>query len=237
MRDLAIIHFAPLELYPPTQNLLHQLTDNGREIIVLTNETTANIGKFNISGSNINIKRIRRMHQSQIPAVRYLNYFFFYLISFVLLLKHRPSIILYFETLSSFPAYLYKTFINRRVKTYIHYHEYMSLKEYSNGMKLVKFFHKLEKKLYPTASWVSHTNEYRMNRFIDDIYPVRITNPKILPNYPPGAWSSTEPTREKHVPLRIVYAGALSLSTMYLKEFEEWVAIAKGKGAMGYLFA
>ena len=95
-------------------------------------------------------------------------------------------------------------------------------------MKLARLFHKYEKKLYPKASWVSHTNIYRMQQFVTDVQPVIINNQQVLPNYPPKSWQ-TNPVLHIDLPLKIIYVGALSLDTMYVKEFAVWVMQQNGK--------
>ena len=135
---------------------------------------------------------------------------------------------MYYETISSLPAYLYKRFFNKKAELYIHYHEYTTPAEYKNGMKLSRLFHGYEKWLYSRAKWVSHTNEYRMQMFIKDIEPVRIHQPKILANYPPKAWFHQSSTKRSQ-PLKLVYAGSLSMDTMYTREFAEWVETQNGK--------
>ncbi len=141
---------------------------------------------------------------------------------------HRPSRILYFETLSSFPVYCYKRFIRSEAEVFIHYHEYTSPLEYECGMKLTRYFHRLEKWLYQHASWVSHTNKFRMDKFMNDVLPIAVQNPQIVPNYPPRKWR-TYPKSTTNFPLRIVYVGALSLTTMFTKEFAAWVIAQHGK--------
>ncbi len=135
---------------------------------------------------------------------------------------------MYYETISSLPAYLYKRFFNKKAELYIHYHEYITPAEYGNGMKLTKLLHKFEMQLYPVAKWVSHTNESRMQMFIKDIAPARIHEPKILANYPPKAWS-TKSTTKRSLPVKMVYAGSLSMDTMYTREFAGWVEAQNGK--------
>jgi hypothetical protein len=66
-----------------------------------------------------------------------------------------------------------------------------------------------------------------MQLFLDDIKPQRLDNVYVLPNYPPKNWF--HPAKQISNPIRILYVGALSLSTMYTKEFAEWVVAQKGR--------
>jgi hypothetical protein len=107
----------------------------------------------------------------------------------------------------------------------IHYHEYTAPIEY---IGISKYLHRLEMYLYPRSSWVSHTNRFRMNFFIKDIAPIRLPNPQIVKNYPPKFWQR-KPNEFINSPLKIVYVGALGLSSMYVSEFANWVVDQKGK--------
>jgi len=226
---IIIIHFAPVELYPPVQNLIRVLEKESvnSQVIVLTTAPSSPFFYFKSGSTNIKIIRLGKSGQRIKSLVRYSYYAWFYLMAFFFLVRYKPGKILYFETLSSFPAYLYKWFCNLKTKLFIHYHEYTSPQEYASGMKLTRHFHKKEKKLYPKAEWISHTNSFRMNFFLQDIGVANLENTRILPNYPPKSWLK-QPKVKNSTPLKIVCVGALSLSTMYTKEFSEWVLLQKG---------
>ncbi|HMG81454.1 MAG TPA: hypothetical protein VK559_00330, partial [Ferruginibacter sp.] len=191
MSRIVVLHFSPLELYPPIQNFLRGLSasNTSKEIYVLTTQTKLGaLPKFTSDSEKIKIIRLGISAQKLNSFRRYSSYLFFYLGSIIFLLWKRPSAVLYYETISSYPAYLYKRFFNSKARIFIHYHEYTSTEEYSNGMKLNRYFHKHEKYLYPMAEWVSQTNEYRMQKFIKNLSSVTVANPRILPNYPPANW-------------------------------------------------
>ena len=223
-----IIHFAPIELYPPIQNFLTMLDSKpeAKEIQVITTAPLTNLPLF--VAKNIRIIRKGKSSQYFDAYRRYVNYLRFYFSCLRLLIYYRPSGILYYETLSSFPAYIYKKVFNKSAWIIIHYHEYTSSEEYHHGMILSRVFHNLERQLYPVALSVSHTNELRMEKFMQDIKPARISRPSTFPNYPPFKWLAGSP-RDLHVPLKIVYAGALSLKTMYTEKFAQWVLQCKGQ--------
>ncbi|HVM87592.1 MAG TPA: hypothetical protein VMT76_05355 [Puia sp.] len=228
MRKLAIIHFQPVELYPPVQNLLNYLgkAENNYLIEVFTTAAVQHISKFQCETQRV---KIRRLGKSGIknPLLRYLSYFNFFFFSLIYLIKIKPQRILYFETLSSYPVYLYKQYFNTATEILIHYHEYSSPKEITEGMKLNKFFHEGERHLYPHALWISHTNDYRMKLFTDDEASTVIGNPHILPNYPPKNWQVST-VRSAGTPLKIILAGVVGLETMYIREFSEWVLHQEG---------
>lgn len=224
MSKVVIIHYAPAELYPPVQNIVNVLNDKSVDFLLLTTKSDTLDFLFLESPQIIRLGKSGRKMSS---LLRYWNYLYFNLCAFFILLKSRPDKILYIETLSAFPAYLYKRYINKSVGIYIHYHEYKTRSEYKNGMVLQRFFYDKEKWLYDQAQWISHTNEYRMEMFKKDLEPKVLKFTHILPNYPPLAWYQI-PRLGQKLPLQIVYVGSLSLDTMYLKEICDWVISQKG---------
>ncbi|MEO6719123.1 MAG: hypothetical protein ABIN67_02115 [Ferruginibacter sp.] len=229
MGKVAILHFSPLELYPPVQNFIQALAQaqcNHTVYVFTTTGIYNELDRFTISNSNIRIIRIGKSGPTINRWHRAWSYLLFYGGSFLYLCRLAPKRILYYETLSAFPAWLYRRFFNNKVEVLIHYHEYTTPEAYENGMMLTRRFHHLEKWLYPQAKWVSHTNEFRMQLFEKDIYPARIENPQILPNYPPKAWFKM--ATDFNTPLKIVYIGSLSMDTMYTREFAKWVIAQKG---------
>lgn len=230
MNKLAIVHFQPLELYPPVQNLLQflQTRHTENELYIFTTATDKNIRPFKSPGQKFNIIQLGKSGNNIPLLKRYYYYLQFYLGCLFKLIRLKPAKILYYETISSFPVFIYKKYFNSKAEVFIHYHEYTSPGEFDKGMKLVSQFHKKEKYLYPKASWVSHTNKYRMQQFVADSEPVVINNQHILPNYPPKNWF-IQPLTGIEMPVKIIYVGALSLNTMYTIEFAEWVIQQNGK--------
>ena len=230
MKKIFILHFNPIELYPPVQNVIHYAASHwtGNKIYIFTT-TAGNLpfAQFATNASHIEIIRLGQSGPSLSAFKRYIGYLQFYLGTFWQLMIKRPSKVMYYETLSSYPVYLYKKWMNPKADVLIHYHEYSSPVEYQQGMRLIRYFHRLEKWLYPKASWVSHTNDMRMERFEKDIAPSTVSNKHIFPNYPPRSWQRPVKQHQNH-PLRIVYVGALSLHTMYTKEFADWVSKQQG---------
>jgi hypothetical protein len=231
MRKLVVLHFNPLELYPPAMNLLQHLAQTlgpDTEIIVYTQSTGENLPEFKISGASVRIIRRGIQKSGQSPLRRLLGYWRYYSRASLDLFRHRPDVVLAVETLSVLPAYLYKKWGAGRSALMIHYHEYISLTEYRDGMKLQRWIHGLECKVYPQTAWVSHTNEERMRRFLQDHVPVKVPHTAIIPNYPTRSWIRPEPKTQER-PLRVVYVGSVDLNTMYVKEFAEWVVSRNGE--------
>jgi hypothetical protein len=229
VNKLAIIHFAPIEFYPPIQNLLNELERSCKEpvILITSSPTKGNLSIFKLTSRKIRFFRFGISGAKLKSYIRYWNYLLFYSACLVKLIRFKPKCVVYFETISSLPAYLYKRFFNANCQVLIHYHEYTTPLEYQDGMLLTRYFHQFEKWLYPRACWVSHTNELRMEQFKRDIFPVYIKNVQIMPNYPPKRWK-VNPKQSLSRPLKVVYVGALSLTTMYTKAFANWVVSQQG---------
>jgi hypothetical protein len=222
-----IIHFHPLERYPPIINLLNYLGTNAIEDIVV-------ISTHNQSGSVLQdyVNRHENVQIKRTPAIvpnsifRIFNYLFFNVGSLFLLIKYKPKSVLYFETISSWPAIMYKKLKGDKIKLLVHYHEYISLMEYSNNMRLVKKMNRLESKMFLSGyTWISHTNQNRLDNFIKD-HHLGTENQYILhtmPNYPSKYWVKETTSFNSSSKVRLVYIGSLGLDTMYLKELVDWV--------------
>lgn len=227
---MVVVHFNPLEKYPPAVNFLRYLSsreDNCIDIQVVTTETDQTSWAHKIKGINyINIK----WKQNQGKLSRFWTYFIFNLQVLFLLIRRRPDVVMYYETLSSAAPVFYKRFFGKNTRLFIHYHEYTSVKEYQSGMILNRWFHKYEQKIYSSAEWISHTNNDRMELFKQDIDSKALLNTYILPNYPPLNWWEISRLVERNKDERIgfVYVGALSLHTMHIREMAEFVSANPG---------
>ncbi|HEY4290075.1 MAG TPA: hypothetical protein VGN00_23405 [Puia sp.] len=230
MKKLAIIHFSPIELFPPTMNWLFFLDGAAGEdtrIRVFTMRPGDVSRKLMPESGKIRIIRPVRAGAKGWKA--WSNYVMYYIQTIIGLLLWRPDTVLYYETLSSLPALLYKRYLNRKAGLYIHYHEYTSPAEYEQGMRMSRTLHKLERNSYKLADWISHTNAQRIRLFRSDMGDTGLPDLYELPNYPPISW---EPTGQRNLsagPIKVVYVGALSLETMYIAEFAEWVTAQHGK--------
>lgn len=226
MTKLFIFHFAPLELYPPVQNLIQELAASQDFSVQVFTSASSKVKLFKSNG-DVRIHRLFNMG-GQSSFKRVVGYIRFNVAGIAALIWNRPSTVLYFETLSSLPPVFYKRFINRSARLLIHYHEYATKQEIASGPSMVAALHAYESEVYDRASWVSHTNEARLKMFMQDVRPSVISHPFVLPNFPPHGWQQA-PKRAVDLPLKVVYCGALSLTTMYTKEFAAWVIAQGGK--------
>lgn len=234
MKEIAIIHFLPIEYYPPATNFVTSLLNTNPELVDTTQVYTChNIKKrpaFTYSNTQTGQLGI---HRSPFPkpqdktAVRLLKYLHFNISSLWRLIKQHPQSILYYETFSAWPVYIYYRYFNRNCRIFIHNHEYASPDWYKKNMKLVKYYHRLEKKwLFPNATWISQTNQDRLKLFHNDHPAISNEVLRVMPNYPPKSWKNSDVNHDQvtpNQPLRIVHIGSLSFHNTYIREFVNWV--------------
>jgi hypothetical protein len=223
MKRICIIHFVDVERYPPAMNLLRYLNKHAGnntliDVLTIRGESPAMTGL-----PRIRMHRLARWKESSTSFGRMLVYLQFNLRAVFKLIRLRPDVILYFETLSSGPAWFYKTFVRSKTSIYVHYHEYVSKTEYANGMLLSRWLHKKEEDLYPKMNWVSHTNSDRLSLFLRDEFDHQPRFTYVLPNYPPAAWREIKCSKSNATKIGFIYVGALSLETMYVREMAEFV--------------
>src|SRR5690554_4969697 len=245
MTNLAIIHYMPLEYYPPVTNFLDTLADRhnsklkiikvyschnikGRKSYFIPqdseNGTQNHLYSFIINRSPFPKENDNRL-------VRLYKYIHFNLSTLLNLVIQWPNNLLYYESYSAWPAYIYSRFFNRQCRIFIHNHEYADERWYKTTMYQVRYFHRLEKKwIYPHAVWNSQTNDDRLNFFLNDNPTTRAESLRVMPNYPPNSWqfkvkdSSTKSIKnKKSTTLKVVYIGSLSFQNTYIKEFCDWV--------------
>ena len=229
--NICILHFQPLERFPPVLNMISFLDEqNNDKIIVVSRKNNSSGVLSNYSGGK-NIHIIRTGLFKDKGLQRLLNYFLFYIQSFFVLLKYKPSAVLYYETLSSWPAMWYKK-IRKKVKLLAHYHEYNTLHEFYNSMKLMKWQHTMETKMYASDhAWISHTNEVRLGKFIKDHALENADAGKfhLMPNYPGKSWLRKEPKPGSDKIVKLLYVGSLGYDNMYVKELVSFVKNNKSR--------
>ena len=235
MRKLAIVHFNPIEQYPPVLNWLGFLASTTAEKEEEVRVFTLRRGKstaFVPASGRIRIFRMANAGKRGISAL--VEYGRFFLLTLFQLIRWRPDTLLYYETLSILPVYSYVRFFHPRVRLFIHFHEYTSPDEYRRAGFVVRLAHRLEKKILSRAEWISHTNDQRIALFRKDMEDIRLPDMISLPNFPPAGWAQNAKTKRANAgktgePLKLVYVGALSLDTMYTRELAKWVLSQKGR--------
>ena len=223
---IVLLHFQPLEKYPPILNLIRDLEREGIKKVSVLSTNTAN----NWFKSSISIFRWGNLGSSK--CSRYITYIIFNLFALCYLLIKRPSKVVYYETLSCWSVYWYKK-IHSKVKLFIHFHEYTSEQEKNWSSAYYKNLLIKETYLLQKADWVSHTNEDRLRLFRQDYPFLQSAQCHIFPNYPPADWTlRAQQIRTNRVAsdiIKLVYVGALGLQTTYIKELAEWIQEQRGK--------
>lgn len=227
---VAIIHFQPLEVLPPAMNMIDFISkDEELDIKVFTNKNKHN--QLNVyQNENVKIFRIAGLNKSGI--IQYVNYLKYYLTTLIHLFIFRPKVVVYIETLSSWPAIVYKNMSGSKVKLMVHYHEYTEPSLYETGMYLSRKFHKIEKRNYKKYSWISHTNEERMEMFRKDCN-LQSFQEKIfytMPNYPSSKWYYNHASKVTDPGIyKLVFVGSLGYNNMYLQELLDWLSKHRDK--------
>ena len=225
MKKIAIIHWLPLEYYPPATNLLDYLSKNSKAQYVVF--------------SSDNSKKRTPYFNDVVPIVRYpfplsqeniisrlWKYLLFNIGVLFRLTIFKPEKILYFEPHSAGVVYWYCRFFKTRPALLIHYHEYYEPTQFKRqGMRLVNRYHQYERKfLYPKACWISQTNKKRVELFLRDCPEVNREILKVMPNYPPKSWQKiTEKQSSNRQPMKCVYIGSISLKDSFIREVCDWI--------------
>lgn len=230
MVKVLIIHFQPIEYYPPTHNFLKSLNSTqGVQAKVLTTYNGKGIKPY--SYENIRIERLSRVEGRSYRILRLFNIILYNLHAVLKILTSKVDIIYFFETWSIFPAFVGQKLLSNRVRLFGHFHEYTSSFQLTQNETLIfRFLYKLENKIVPKLHWVSHTNAHRMELYRKDIPNIPSSICKIQPNYPPASWQKVKhPESNVQTPIKLVYVGSLSTKNMYLKEVVTWVENNNGK--------
>ena len=225
-RKVFVLHWFPLEQYPPVMNLCNYFGDRSDYCVEVS--TTRNDRGFQEYAH----PRIR-INRSRFPTARLhffrkiIAYLIFPVLSVWRLFVFRPDILVYLEPHSCFPAFLF-CFVFRRCPLFIHYHEYYEQREFSRrGMRLTRIFHWCERKfLHRHAIWISQTNMNRVTFFLQDCPEIASSKMRVLPNYPPVAWRSAQPIswpEYNEQPLKLLYIGALSGEDTYVESVLLWI--------------
>jgi hypothetical protein len=215
MSKIALVHYQPIELYPPTLNFIRFLETKSCEFKVCTSKKT----KHNLSSLLNN------------QVIRLLGYYHYNIRTFLKLILYSPEIIVYYESYSAMPVYWYMKVFGRNRTLWMHSHEYFPPDWYETGMKTVRLYHKREVEyLYNRANGLSQTNEFRIEYFLKD-YPFLIPGKlHALPNFPPKNWCDFQRNiNEISHPIKTIYIGSISVRATYIKEYCEWVIQLNGQ--------
>jgi hypothetical protein len=230
MKKICIFHFSPLELFPPVMNMLAFLEKELPEdcsIRVYTTYPKSEVKLFEPTNKRIKIRRLGKYNNALSMVKRLQLYVTYNFLSFADALTWGPGKVFYYETSSAAPPYLLKK-LKPSLRLFIHYHEYITPEEY-NKVGLWKRLLILEKKIYNKAEWISHTNEDRLQLFVQDTGIVKDGKLHALPNFPSMEWNTRSDRPSFSSPVKIVYVGAIGFDALYIKEFASWVEAQAGK--------
>ena len=108
MKTIVVVHFNPIEKYPPAFNLLRVLAESktgaGRIILISTDPGP---GKSKITIPGVRIYRVGGKITTGSKLRRLVLYTVFIIKTFGLLVRYHPGAVLYYETLSAGGPWLY----------------------------------------------------------------------------------------------------------------------------------
>jgi len=183
-RKLTILHFNVLEKYPPAMNFISDVIKQ-KPLYIISAITSVNNSPFK-NRSFPGVKIFRLGSTSKNIILRYASYVIYNFIGTLILILKRPDVVLVYETLSIFPAFIY-SFVFPRKKIHIHYHEYLSLSEKEVASRYMKVLFKCEERLLQNYT-CSQTNEDRKELFLKDNAKLKNQGVLIFPNMPPMSW-------------------------------------------------
>jgi hypothetical protein len=227
-KKLVILHFNVLEKYPPALNFIADALAQKilHKISVITSLNNSPYNNQTFPG----VKILRLGSTSKNAVLRYASYVTYNFIGTLVLLIKRPEVVLVYETLSIFPAFIYSLVFPRK-KIHIHYHEYISLPEKESASRYMKVLFKCEDKILRKYT-CSQTNEDRKELFFKDNAKLKKQNVFVFPNMPPESWWKDFGQIKKpwdNGKIKLVYVGVLDAETMYLEEVLRWVSKQSNK--------
>jgi hypothetical protein len=185
--------------------------------------TSVNFSPYeNQKYEDVRIWRLGSVSENSI--LRYASYLSYNLFATISLLINRPDVVVVYETLSIFPAFVFSSVFKKK-KIHVHYHEYTSIPEKLNASRYMKYLFWCEGKLLHKIT-CSQTNEDRKALFLKDNPKVQSNYVFVFPNLPPANWWSAygqlkTPWREGKI--KLVHVGVLDADTMFLEQILLWV--------------
>ncbi len=222
---LAVVHWLPLEQFPPACNVLSFFSTETRLLVCCA--TSVRMQERQVFGCpGVDIRRAMFPSAGLGRLFRIRQFVVLFWVMLRTLIRFRPQVILYFEPHSAPAVFLYLLW-NRSARLFIHYHEYRELSHYRDrGNAIARLGHWLECCwLFQRCEWISHTNADRVRMFLQDHPRVPERLMRTMPNYPPAEWVGTPVSSPRPMagPLRLVYVGAVSLQDTFIREVADWV--------------
>lgn len=221
---VVLIHWFPIEQFPPAQNLVNELADTDQIEVTCctTNKASSN---YSFSNDKVSFRRSPFPLQGQLKLIRLLRFLYFPWMCFFTVILNRPSVLIYIDPHSATAAFL-PLLLLPKCRLVVHYHEYREPSHFRDrGNALARLGNLLEKWwLHRRAAWISHTNHDRIRLFLSDNPGVSPKKMHTVPNLPPSSWlsSADSQAQKESGPLRLVYIGAASLRDTYIQNLVLW---------------
>lgn len=225
MKKVAIIHFQPIEYFPPVKNLIDcVVSQKNRQLVVCSTQNKHRRKNWFTGTQNVRINRVCLGTNRNILSKKILFHAAFLLQTLKILIHFKPDTLLYCGSEGAIPTFIYLLFCKKNLRLAIHYHEYSTRQWYQHGPLPVRWGHWIERRyLFRKAHWISQTNFNRLGFFYRD-------NPMILPeslfcvpNYPPPDWKKTRVPKNVSGKIRLIYVGSLSLKDTWLEKLCQWL--------------
>jgi hypothetical protein len=221
---LAIVHWFPLEQFPPVQNILEFFGEQSN-FQVLCCATERKGEQFAYRYNKVQLHRTTFPSPNHAKLARLAYFLYFPFSTFLKLIFFRPNSILYIEPHSA-PAVFFYSLLFPGCRIFVHYHEYREPKHlFLKGNALARIGNWLERIfLFHKTTWISHTNTDRIRLFLNDFPKISSAKLHALPNMPPKSWieSARKVTKKSVGKLKLVYIGAISLHDTYLESLLDW---------------
>ena len=235
MLKLQVIHYQPLELFPPALNFIRFLSNRSKtSVSVSTTRRENQVHQVNPPES-VELRVTNVPGQASSTRIsRALGYLRFAADTTRQLKSNRPGAVVYFDPYSALPGLLYKLLFDRKVTLWIHFHEYFEPGWYKNGMALARFVHLLERKFgFMAAAGISQTNSKRVELFLKDHPGVDSGKLHVFPNFPPPSWEKHRRRVDAWTrPTKFVALGSFTLKGTYIGEFCDWLERQNGAASL-----
>jgi hypothetical protein len=225
-KELLIIHFRSAMDYPPVYNIARYLAGIGVSVTLVTGRKKES--SLELENYGVRVIEVALSNGSGLSS--YLGYFNYYFKAFIELIRKPKIPVLYFESISSLPVFLFSLFFpfSKRILA-IHYHEYFDKEEHKRQSFLERLGRRLEPPLFKRSSWISHTNADRLSRFHSEFPFIEKGKLRLMPNYPSEKWIQAPLVKDASGKVRLVYVGSVSMESLFLSELGAWLATQNGK--------
>lgn len=222
-----LLHQLPLEMYPPSLNLIRTLQERPDvQITAITSENQKGLREWEFEKCIVH--RIRYGRTADSVLARLCWSLLWHVRAALICLRSRPDFVISIEPHSALAAWLWLVLLQGHSRLLIHHYEYYSPDDYLRpGNRITRFNRWFENRLLRRAVWVSQTNKDRLQFFRQDHPELTEEQCRVLPNYPPASWQADLPQsvqwpKERNV-LRLVYVGAVSLHDTWIGPLVEWL--------------